>query len=195
VQFNMPELRVGTLDALLALSDDMVKTVTHVEAVVGKIRRQLAELDRNAAEVRARATRFAPPTRQSGRAAGLYRAPPAAGTSASRRARCGCAQRAGTARSATRRTAASSLRSPSAAQARPARAQLSELAVDGVPLRRYLTAFQWNEAKCVPPAKRSACARTVLTRQILRPAGTRRAGRCVRRWRSWALTWRRLRMS
>jgi hypothetical protein len=59
----MPELRVGTLDALLALSDDMVKTVTHVEAVVGKIRRQLAELDRNAAEVRcpgASAARNAP---------------------------------------------------------------------------------------------------------------------------------------
>jgi hypothetical protein len=48
----MPELRVGTLDALLALSDDMVKTMTLVEGVTGKIRRQLAEVDRASAEVR-----------------------------------------------------------------------------------------------------------------------------------------------
>ncbi len=51
-QFALPELRVGTLDALLALSDDMVKTMTLVEAVTGKIRRQLAELDKSSSEVR-----------------------------------------------------------------------------------------------------------------------------------------------
>ena len=40
----MPELRVGTLDSLMVLSDDLVKVNALVEAVVNKVRRQLFEL-------------------------------------------------------------------------------------------------------------------------------------------------------
>lgn len=43
-RFNIPELRVGTLDTLLVLSDDLVKTNALVEGVVNKIRRQLFEM-------------------------------------------------------------------------------------------------------------------------------------------------------
>jgi len=43
-QFSLPELRVGTLDSLLALSDDLVKVNTLVEAVAQKIQRQVLEL-------------------------------------------------------------------------------------------------------------------------------------------------------
>eukprot|EP00475_Leptophrys_vorax_P044633 TRINITY_DN901_c0_g1_i1.p1 TRINITY_DN901_c0_g1~~TRINITY_DN901_c0_g1_i1.p1 ORF type:complete len:379 (+),score=11.34 TRINITY_DN901_c0_g1_i1:272-1408(+) len=42
----VPGLRVGTLDSLLALSDDLVKASAHVEGVTNKIRRQIEELDR-----------------------------------------------------------------------------------------------------------------------------------------------------
>eukprot|EP00243_Klebsormidium_subtile_P002751 TRINITY_DN15550_c0_g1_i1.p1 TRINITY_DN15550_c0_g1~~TRINITY_DN15550_c0_g1_i1.p1 ORF type:complete len:377 (+),score=82.76 TRINITY_DN15550_c0_g1_i1:396-1526(+) len=45
-KFHIPELRVGTLDSLLALSDDLVKVSSTVENIAGKIRRQLDDLDR-----------------------------------------------------------------------------------------------------------------------------------------------------
>lgn len=47
-RFELPELRVGTLDALLGLSDDLVKVNTLMEAVVNKIRRQLFDLAKSA---------------------------------------------------------------------------------------------------------------------------------------------------
>ena len=43
-QFNVPELRVGTLDSLLALSDDLVRVNALVEAVASKIQRQVVDL-------------------------------------------------------------------------------------------------------------------------------------------------------
>ena len=43
-KFKLPELRVGTLDSLMVLSDDLVKTNQLVEAVVNKLRRQLFDL-------------------------------------------------------------------------------------------------------------------------------------------------------
>lgn len=44
-KFNLPEnLRVGTLDSLMTLSDDLIKVNTAVEGTVNKIRRQLYEL-------------------------------------------------------------------------------------------------------------------------------------------------------
>lgn len=42
--FEIPELRVGTLDSLLTLSDDLVKVNSMMEAVVNKIRRQLFDM-------------------------------------------------------------------------------------------------------------------------------------------------------
>jgi len=38
-QFAVPELRVGTLDALLALSDDLLKTCSAAEQATGKVSR------------------------------------------------------------------------------------------------------------------------------------------------------------
>jgi V-type H+-transporting ATPase subunit C len=44
-KFKIPEnLRVGTLDSLLALSDDLIKVNAAVEGTVNKIRRQLYDL-------------------------------------------------------------------------------------------------------------------------------------------------------
>lgn len=43
-KFSVPELRVGTLDSLLQLSDDLTKVATLVDSVTSKIRRQLADL-------------------------------------------------------------------------------------------------------------------------------------------------------
>lgn len=43
-RFEIPELRVGTLDSLMVLSDDLVKVNALVESVVNKIRRQLYEM-------------------------------------------------------------------------------------------------------------------------------------------------------
>lgn len=43
-KFSLPELRVGTLDALLGLSDDLVRVNAAVEGVTNKLRRQLLEL-------------------------------------------------------------------------------------------------------------------------------------------------------
>ena len=43
-KFQLPEFRVGTLDSLLALSDDLVKVNAAVEGTVNKIRRQLFDL-------------------------------------------------------------------------------------------------------------------------------------------------------
>ena len=44
-EFRLPNtLKVGTLDSLLSLSDDLVKVNTAVEVTVNKIRRQLYEL-------------------------------------------------------------------------------------------------------------------------------------------------------
>lgn len=40
-KLDIPELRVGTLDTLMALSDELSKTTAMVEAVVSKIRRQV----------------------------------------------------------------------------------------------------------------------------------------------------------
>ncbi|TKY46269.1 V-type proton ATPase subunit C [Spatholobus suberectus] len=45
-QFNIPNLRVGTLDSLLSLSDDLVKSNSFMEGVSHKIRRQIEELER-----------------------------------------------------------------------------------------------------------------------------------------------------
>lgn len=51
----MPELRVGTLDSLLALSDDLVKVNNLVEAVTQKIKRQVIDLASTETEVSSRA--------------------------------------------------------------------------------------------------------------------------------------------
>mmetsp|Transcript_782 Transcript_782/g.1665 ORF Transcript_782/g.1665 Transcript_782/m.1665 type:complete len:381 (-) Transcript_782:379-1521(-) len=72
----VPDLRVGTLDALLALSDDLSKSVALAEQATAKVTRQIAELSGSNDEV-----------------------------------------------------------------------QYTHLQVDGVPVERYLTAFQWDEAK------------------------------------------------
>ncbi|KAK7364741.1 hypothetical protein VNO80_13483 [Phaseolus coccineus] len=45
-RFNIPNLRVGTLDSLLSLSDDLVKSNSFVEGVSHKIRRQIEDLER-----------------------------------------------------------------------------------------------------------------------------------------------------
>ncbi|MCO5558701.1 hypothetical protein L7F22_012287 [Adiantum nelumboides] len=45
-KLHVPELRVGTLDSLLALSDDLVKANSIVEGVTHKIRRQVEDLER-----------------------------------------------------------------------------------------------------------------------------------------------------
>lgn len=45
-KFAVPDFRVGTLDTLLGLSDDLVKVNGAVEGTVNKIRRQLFELQR-----------------------------------------------------------------------------------------------------------------------------------------------------
>nr|AXG21622.1 V-type proton ATPase subunit C [Ipomoea pes-caprae] len=45
-RFNIPNLRIGTLDSLLALSDDLVKSNSFIEGVCSKIRRQIEELER-----------------------------------------------------------------------------------------------------------------------------------------------------
>lgn len=42
-KLEIPELRVGTLDTLMALSDELSKTSNVMEAVVGKIRRQITD--------------------------------------------------------------------------------------------------------------------------------------------------------
>ena len=43
-RFVLPDLRVGTLDSLMVLSDDLVKVNGLVESVVNKVRRQLFEM-------------------------------------------------------------------------------------------------------------------------------------------------------
>ena len=43
-RFNIPDLKVGTLDALMAVSDDMIKTDTYMESVVRKLGTQLVDL-------------------------------------------------------------------------------------------------------------------------------------------------------
>ena len=43
-RFAIPELRVGTLDSLMVLSDDLVKVNALVESVVNKLRRQLFDM-------------------------------------------------------------------------------------------------------------------------------------------------------
>ncbi|XP_041999190.1 V-type proton ATPase subunit C-like [Salvia splendens] len=45
-RFNIPNLRVGTLDLLLSLSDDLSKANNFIEGVSHKIRRQIEELER-----------------------------------------------------------------------------------------------------------------------------------------------------
>lgn len=45
-KLHIPDLRVGTLDSLLALSDDLVKANGFVEGVTHKLRRQLEDMDR-----------------------------------------------------------------------------------------------------------------------------------------------------
>ncbi|XP_014501638.1 LRR receptor-like serine/threonine-protein kinase GSO1 [Vigna radiata var. radiata] len=44
--FNIPNLRVGTLDSLLSLSNDLIKSNNFVEGVTHKIRHQIEELQR-----------------------------------------------------------------------------------------------------------------------------------------------------
>lgn len=68
LKFALPDLRVGTLDALLTLSDDLVKTGSLVEAVAAKIRRTLGDLEPDSAEARP------PPPPLRARAAALARA-------------------------------------------------------------------------------------------------------------------------
>ncbi|KNA23913.1 hypothetical protein SOVF_019560 [Spinacia oleracea] len=46
-RFNVPNLRVGTLDSLLSLADDLLKANAFVEGVTQKIRRQIDELERS----------------------------------------------------------------------------------------------------------------------------------------------------
>uniref|UniRef100_A0A7C9CWU3 V-type proton ATPase subunit C n=1 Tax=Opuntia streptacantha TaxID=393608 RepID=A0A7C9CWU3_OPUST len=46
-RFNTPNLRVGTLDSLLALADDLIKSNAFMEGVTQKIRRQIDELERS----------------------------------------------------------------------------------------------------------------------------------------------------
>lgn len=43
-KFDIPELRVGTLDTLMQLSDELAKTNNLIEAVVNKLRRQVSDL-------------------------------------------------------------------------------------------------------------------------------------------------------
>ena len=43
-KLELPELRVGTLDTLMALSDDLVKISLSMEGVVGKIRRTVLDI-------------------------------------------------------------------------------------------------------------------------------------------------------
>lgn len=43
-KLEIPELRVGTLDTLLSLSDDLIKVNNSMEAIVLKIRRQVADI-------------------------------------------------------------------------------------------------------------------------------------------------------
>jgi V-type H+-transporting ATPase subunit C len=45
-RFNVPDLRVGTYDSLLALSDDLLKSNAFIEGVSQKIRRQIDELEK-----------------------------------------------------------------------------------------------------------------------------------------------------
>lgn len=45
-KLHIPDLRIGTLDSLLALSDDLIKANSVVEGVTHKIRRQIEELER-----------------------------------------------------------------------------------------------------------------------------------------------------
>ncbi|PWA49055.1 ATPase, V1 complex, subunit C [Artemisia annua] len=45
-RFNIPNLRVGTLDSLLALSDDLLKSNTFIEGCSHKIRRQIEDLEK-----------------------------------------------------------------------------------------------------------------------------------------------------
>ncbi|KAH8959943.1 hypothetical protein BDL97_06G103700 [Sphagnum fallax] len=45
-KFHIPDLRVGTLDSLLALSDDLTKANSVVEGVTHKVKRQIDELER-----------------------------------------------------------------------------------------------------------------------------------------------------
>lgn len=45
-RFNIPDLRIGTLDSLLSLSDDLYKSNTFIEGVSHKIRRQIEDLER-----------------------------------------------------------------------------------------------------------------------------------------------------
>ncbi|GAA0158829.1 ATP synthase [Lithospermum erythrorhizon] len=47
-RFNIPNLRVGTLDSLLSLSDDLLKSNNFIEGVSHKIRRQIEDLERAA---------------------------------------------------------------------------------------------------------------------------------------------------
>lgn len=43
-KLDVPELRIGTLDTLLTLSDDLAKVSASVEGIVGKIRRTIADV-------------------------------------------------------------------------------------------------------------------------------------------------------
>lgn len=50
-KFSIPELRVGTLDTLMVLSDDLIKVNALLESVVNKIRRQMFDMAAAADEV------------------------------------------------------------------------------------------------------------------------------------------------
>ena len=150
IRFALPELRVGTLDALLSLSDDLAKMGVLVEAVTAKIRRTLGELAGENAEVRetsARRTAHATPTlRPRPRRADTQRR-------ARRFGRYLSDEESWKGWSAASWLRFASVFTPPDPLPRSLLvSQLSAMSVEGLPLRRYLNSFSWNEAK--HPARR-----------------------------------------
>ena len=154
---------MGTLDSLLALSDDLVKTTNLVEAVVAKVRRQLVELEGTSEEAEVRGFEGAgvagawvgDSLRVVG---GLAWRATRGGNREDHGPRCGlsplCLLRA--------RLEAQFACGPPPALPHPQHAdaraalllhalgyQATGLSVDGVPVKRFISGFVWNEAKCV----------------------------------------------
>jgi len=125
VQFNVPELRVGTLDSLLALSDDLVKVNTLVEAVAQKIQRQVVELASSESEVSSNC-----PLPADDLLVSMFPHP-----LTTQQQSCGTVQHSHIYRYLSA--------SPQIAR---------DLTVDGVSAGRFLTDFAWDEAK--HPARR-----------------------------------------
>ena len=195
---------MGTLDSLLSLSDDLVKTTTLVEAVVAKVRRQLVELEGTSEEAAVRSGGW-------GLSPGSLRGTACEWWTHSRGGPVEEASGLPTA-SAVEHPACTPLRAlleaqlargphrprvqPQQPDARvavllsPPRVQAAGLSVDGVPVKRFISGFVWNEAKCVlllAPASCTAPLFDVTTRPPV--PGTRLGGRCGRRLRSWRRGW------